>query len=358
MLPLLPYMFRSIFPVCIPLTQNFKTSFIMKVTFETLILKTSNMRTNFRVLCVVLAMSAYLFGCSNSDDIISGGPQKSKDMALDMPDQFKIIGEKHNEGLNYAFDQLRIYYEQSQTRSNGKIRKLSKKAYLGLMEKACQQYCVDNVNGYTNAYKTQTVSFAKTRSEVLSAMSPDIVVFVDKIKDALKNNPKTAEQLLDRLNIINKEAASALTGMNLAAVYAGTSTCYYSYIYWKENHMKWRLAVTNPKLLRHYSDEQLNAFVIKNGKLTPPSVTRGFWGDAWNGVTETWDSVTDSVSDWWDNGGEDVVGADASGAVIGAISGGTVGSAAGGVGAVPGAVVGGISGGASSSAGEIIEQLI
>lgn len=330
----------------------------MKVTFETLIKKTGNMKTNFKVLYGALFMGAFLFSCSSSDDYTDRGLKKNQDTVLNMPDQYKVIGEKHNEGLNYAFDELRIHYEQSQTRSNGKIRKLSKNACLNLMEKACQQYCVENVDGYTNAYKAQTISSVKTRSEALSIMSPEIAVFVDKIKNALKNDPKTSEQLLVRLNAINEEAASTLSETDLAAVYAGTSTCYYSYIYWKENHMKWRLAVTNPKLLSHYTDEQLNAFVIKNGKLTLPSLTRGFWGDAWNGVTETWDSVTDSVSDWWDNGGEDVVGADASGAVIGAISGGTVGSVGAGVGAVPGAIVGGISGGASSSAGEIIEQLI
>lgn len=154
------------------------------------------------------------------------------------------------------------------------------------------------------------------------------------------------------MNILNREAEQCLSEEDAAIVYAGTSTCYYSYLYWRENYMKWKIALKRPDMLNRFNDEMLNAFVIRKGRLVPPAQTRGIW----DSISETIDDVIDSVEDWYDESGKDIVKEDTKGAVSGAVSGAVTGSMAGGVGALPGAGVGAASGGISSSVAEIIDQ--
>lgn len=295
-----------------------------------------------------------MVGCSNDNDPEGIPEQSGKN--LEMPEKYKIIGKRHNEGLAVAFTALREHYEV-ETRAGGEIQKLSKEECLVLMEGALQKYCASKGCDDIELSKLSLVDGVKTRSMI--EMKLGVKVLVDKMMTEILDKERTPKQMVDVLNDINREAATTLCEEDAIAVYAGTSTCYYSYLYWKENHMKWIIALNNPELLGQYEDGVLNSFNIHRGELVPPSSadTRGWWDDAWGAIGETWDSGSEAVSNWWNyGGGKEVVAEDGAGAVGGAISGGIAGSALGGAGAAPGAGYGALAGGAGASVAQALRE--
>ena len=287
------------------------------------------------VLCTALFFCMCMVGCSNDNDPEGIPEQSGKN--LEMPEKYKIIGKRHNEALAAAFTALREHYEV-ETRAGGEIQKLSEEKCLVLMQGALQKYCASKGCDDIELSKLSLVDGVKTRSMI--EMKSGVKVLVDKMMTEILDKERTPKQMVDVLNDINREAATTLCEEDAIAVYAGTSTCYYSYLYWKENHMKWIIALNNPELLGQYEDGVLNSFNIHRGELVPPSSadTRGWWDDAWGAIGETWDSGSEAVSNWWNyGGGKEVVAEDGAGAVGGAISGGIAGSALGGAGAAPGA---------------------
>lgn len=298
-----------------------------------------------------------LTSCSN-DELNIPEPSKGS-LNLNMPEECKTVGIQHNEGLESAFIAIRKHYEQAKTRSNDTIHQLTKDQYFLIAKEGLKKFCKEKIGDYSIFDDEMTFEAnVVTRSQGESENSK-VLVFIEKIKRVLADEPKSSEQLVRKLNKINEEADQELSEIEATAVYAGTSTCYNSYVYWKENYMKWFLILNRPDLVERYSDEELNYFQLKNGKLIPPTYTRGWWDDAWSSVGETWDSTKKSVSDWWNyGGGKEVVGQDAGSAVEGAIGGAIAGSYGGGVGAVPGAIAGGIGAGAAGSIGAAISYWI
>ena len=160
-------------------------------------------------------------------------------------------------------------------------------------------------------------------------------------KSFAENPEMSSSELIDELNAVNNMALVQLSDTSkIHAVFSGTATCYSSYNYWKENHKKWIIALNYPELLDEYTDEELNALVPgEYGFVLPWTKSK---------ISELWQKVKDTVSDWWNNGGKEIVYADGRGAAIGAMAGAMVG----GAGAGPGAVAGG----ASASISEAIDQ--
>lgn len=310
------------------------------------------MRRIIYVFCIIAFASLSILSCT-SDEYDDGCTQETPE--LNIPEKYKIIGERHNEGLEAAFTAIRNFYEQPKTKSNK--TKLTKDEYLTIAQKGLKNYCNEQFGEYPELISHQTDIKTRAQSEI---ENPRMAAFINKIKDVLDNEPKNSTQLVAALNQINEEATRELSEIEATAVYAGTSTCYNSYMYWKENHMKWILILNKPNMVNKFSDEELNLFTIKNKKLMAPAQTRGgWWDDAWSSAGEAWDSTTDYVSDWWnEGGGKEVVADDAGSAVAGAIGGAIAGSSVGGVGSIPGAITGGVGAGAAGSISSAVEQWI
>lgn len=315
------------------------------------------MKKNVFISCSTLIVGIGLFfACTMNEDL---GEKKTQVENLMMPKEYAEIGEKHNEGLEAAFNEFRKYH-QVQKRSGQATRKLSQDECLAVMGKGLDRYL--RKEGYepdavqTRAIKSENTVTAK--KDYASALTPEVKPFMDKIRKALDDKDLNAEKLLAKLNAINIEAQSTLSETDLIAVYAGTSTCYNSYLYWKENYKKWVIGMNQPELLSAYDDQTLNAFTAKDGKLVPPIMKRDWWDDAWSSVGETWDDISDTVSDWWeDSGAKDVVTTDAGEAVSGALDGAITGKKTGGnAGAKIGAIVGAIGQGGYGSISEAIQQ--
>ena len=294
----------------------------------------------FLILIVVIT-SSVLLGCSKE---FNGMSPDNKELM--MPEDYIEVGEKHNQGLEAAFLSLRKFYQQ-QSRSMSDSVQLSGKDCFAIMEDGLKQYCKSE--GIDWELSLGGKKSNNTRARSVDMVDSPAFDYIDKIKQILLEGEKSPEQLLSKLNVLNKEAQLNLSESDANAVYAGTSTCYYSYLYWTENYMKWILAMNHPQLLLQFDDETLNAFVVKGDKLIPPVQSRGWWEDAWSSIGETWDSISEAVSDWWHDGGAEVVAADAGGAVAGALEGAIKGSVIGGVGAGPGAIMGAVAEGCTAS---------
>ena len=112
-----------------------------------------------------------------------------------------------------------------------------------------------------------------------------------------------------------------------------------------------------PELMALYDDQKLNAFTIKNGKLIPPSMKKGWWEATWNSIGETWDDICDTVTEEWEESGlEDIVLADAGEATVGAIEGAMIGKQGGARATTIGAIMGGLASGARGSISEGVQQ--
>lgn len=297
------------------------------------------------------------FACTMNEDL---GEKKTQVENLMMPKEYAEIGEKHNEGLEAAFNEFRKFH-QVQKRSGQATRKLSQDECLAVMGKGLDRYL--RKEGYeTDAVQTRAIKSENTgtaKKDYASVLTPEVKPFMDKIRKALDDKDLNAEKLLAKLNAINIEAQSTLSETDLIAVYAGTSTCYHSYLYWKENYKKWVIGINQPELLSVYDDQTLNAFTAKDGKLVPPSMKKDWWDDAWSSIGETWDDISDTVSDWWNNdGGKETVIADAGAAVAGAIKGGSAGSVGGPAGVVGGAAGTALEEGATASIATAIGEYL
>lgn len=300
------------------------------------------------IIPVIIATIFILSSCQKWND------DYSRSQLLNIPEKYRVIGEKHNEGLDFAFKAIKSHYAEVVTRNGGsKLNAMSKDNLLALGKQAAIDFSTKNTSNVPTNFCKDIInkSGGITTRSTNSTVNPKIGIYIQKIEDVLKNEPKSPEDLIDKLNKINEHASQNLSDQDAIAVYAGTVTCYNSYIYWKENFMKWVIAIKYPELLAQYSDDELNSFQFIDGKLMSPRVaTKSWWEDAWSSVGETWDSVKNSTSDWWNNGGgKIIVAADAGGAVMGAIDGAIKGAIIGGVGAGPGAIAGGITDGCRAS---------
>lgn len=314
------------------------------------------MKKIFGGCAIAIAAAGFFFACSMNEDF---SEQETPETQLMMPEEYAEIGKKHNEGLEAAFSEFRKYH-QVQKRSGQATGKLSQNECLAVMNKGLDNYL--RKEGYEpNTVQTRAIASGNTemaKKDYASALTPEVKPFMDKIKKALDDKDLNAEKLLAKLNAINIEAQSTLSETDLIAVYAGTSTCYHSYLYWKENYKKWIIGMNQPELLSAYDDQTLNAFTAKEGKLVPPVMKKNWWDDAWSSIGEGWDDISDSVSDWWENeGGKEVVAADAGGAAVGVIEGAMSGAFTG-PGAVGTAIGGAVKEGGTASIAACIAEMI
>ena len=294
-------------------------------------------RTFIKSIITLCAITVALthFSCEKTD---SNYPENH---SLCIPEEYQIVGKKHNEGLEYAFQAIRTYYADQMTKSGGMPKRMSKEELLALGEKSAIAFAEKNFSNVPDGFCQNLIEkMGDAATKSAGQPTSEVYAYIEKIRQALENEPKDENHLIEKLNVINQEAAQNLSQEDAAAVYAGTSTCYNSYIYWKENRMKWIVAINFPEYLSLYSDEDLNLFVGEE-LITSQALTKSWWDDAWSAIGETWDSIQNAVVDWWNNGGgKEIVLTDAGSAGVGAIEG----IVAGGAGAAAGAIAEGCRG--------------
>jgi hypothetical protein len=319
----------------------------------------TKIKLNYQTMICLFSAFLCFQGCSKFEEEFDSSTQKN------IFESYSKIGIEHNEGLEYFFNDVKNLHT-IRIKSDNKV-KFNKADYQSLAKQSVIDFCAKNENFNTSAQLCEESlnnawkkPLTKSNDEIL--INSDIKELLEELETVIAKDGgnKNLTNFQRDLEVINQKATNRLSETDAIAIYAATSTAFSSYQYWKKNHVKWMLALNYPELLELYSDDELNRFSIKNGDLIAPRTVRlkSWWDDAWSSVGETWDTISGSVNDWWDNGGSDVVAADAGGAAGGAIGGAIAGSAVGGVGAGPGAIAGAISTGCIGSIQETIEQWI
>lgn len=326
------------------------------------------MKTKLFLLCglfvAIFAVGVVVYSCSTEPFDFNPEPEFSIEVA-GIPAEYAVIGAEHNNAVEFAFQAIR---EVSciKTRS-GSEQKFSKKDLLKLSELAVNDFVKENHYFGADAAmyrevmsKSQGKSLSLTRSGMDEAgYSPELQQFLKRLGDAIFHVKVDGIKHLKReIEILVAEAQQTLGETELVAFYAGASTACASMAYWVGNHQKWQIALNNPELLLVYSDEELNDLEFKNEQLISGGMpmTRGWWEDAWSKVGETWDSISDSFNEWWNDSGKTTVTVDAGAAAAGALEAAAGGAVGGPVGVAVAAAVGGISVGASASIGAEISS--
>jgi AraC-like DNA-binding protein len=288
------------------------------------------------LVCMAL-LGVFAQGCSSDFD--SDVTIKN----LDIPKEYNEVGILHNEGLEYIFEELKAYGIEYMKNPRLKSRpfmenndEFIKQATLNF----CNQHEKLRKYGDILTHVLKDIPSLKSSSEEKN--SPSVQQLLDKIATVFNQEFKEKElsRLKEQLDVINQQAAQTLSETDASIIYCATSTGYHSYQYWMNNYKKWYFALNYPEILEQYNNEELNQLQLKNGIIR----TKGWWDNMWNTVESWWDSVSDAVNNWWNNGGADIVNADASGAAGGALTGLITGA-----GAIPGAIASGLAGSAKEA---------
>jgi len=114
------------------------------------------MRKVIYAFCVVAFASIFILSCSGNEFYDANSKENlesaiSGNQKLNIPEQYKTIGEKHNEGLESAFAALRSHYKQAKTRAsrNDTLRRLSKDECLSIAQQGLKEFCTDNIKNYS-----------------------------------------------------------------------------------------------------------------------------------------------------------------------------------------------------------------
>ena len=332
-------------------------------TFAKLLL-TKNYRIMFRKnlswigLVGLVFMGLIIYACSaDRDDAITVVSD------LDIPAEFIEVGKLHNEGMDFIFERLK--QQAIESVNNPTTKKFSAQGEDDIskfLKQATLDFCEQNKNLKKSLDICKYV--LDTPKKVLNAedINPNLRKLLDEIDVVLsKEFSKDKLNILKaQLDVINQKAASTLSETDAMVVYCTTSTGYYSFQYWMDNYTKWYFALNYPEILEQYNNEEFNQLQMKSDKISAKGW--GWLGDLFDTVEGWYVSTANSVEEWWNNNGRQILIADGLGAAAGAYS--TITTSAAGslvfgptgvvVATVSGAVSGAIQGSALGAVGSVL----
>ncbi|MDR1090520.1 MAG: hypothetical protein LBL79_05535 [Prevotella sp.] len=236
------------------------------------------------MICLFVAFLCFP-GCTEFEEEFDSSTAKS------IFESYSQIGIKHNEGLERFFNDVKNSHTV-RIKSGNKVN-LNKTDYQSLAKQSVIDFCAKNKNFNTSAQLCEESLNSAWKKPLIK--SNDAILRGSDIKELLEEletviakgeGDKNLTDFQRDLEVINQKAKNSLSETDAVAIYAATSTAFSSYRYWKENHVKWMVALNCPELLELYSDDELNSFSIKNGNLIAPGSIRlkGWWDDAWGAV--------------------------------------------------------------------------
>ncbi|GHT53167.1 hypothetical protein AGMMS49982_15480 [Bacteroidia bacterium] len=277
------------------------------------------------VLMSVLLSGVFMQSCSNEDEI---------DTATNINSDFETMGQEHNKGLDYIYEQLK----KNQGSNDVTLRSAS--SIFDIVKDASVQFISESDYGI-NIEKEKIYEIVNSTSEINSLRSAtannnlntDVLVLTDKqqhylnkynkIIESLKNN--NIDPVIKKLNKFDIEVASNCTPEEAVPLFAASSVGRHSLQYWNDNLYKWA-ALLNP--------DAKQAELALVPRLKSGTIEVNATEDDWQWFCNTLISMGQS---------------DGIGAAIGA----GMGLPVGGVGAIPG----GVAGGCYASAGAGIKSL-
>lgn len=268
----------------------------------------------------IVIMIAAIFAISIGN--ISCNREPEPPAPLDIPEEFNEVGRLHNEGLEFAFEQIKAQAIESVKNPNVKrlfvegndIREFAKKATL--------DFCRQNkkLKKDMDVYKLDVERFFtlnEGRKLVSEEISPALKGSLDELFSVLCIEFKKDDlpKLKAQLDAINKKAVAKLSEADATVLYCATSTGYSSYQYWMDNYKKWYFTMNFPEILEQYNNDELNKIQIKQGNIVRMG---GPFSDFFDTVENWWQKGTSTFVNWWnDHGIGQIIAADVTGAALG-----------------------------------------
>lgn len=312
------------------------------------------------IICIA-AIALVFQSCNNESGIPSSDSASKIAISsqydyLDLPTEYKQVGQFHNEGMDSVYKAVQAALASSSKATNAKRTSSNKEKsqkvtntcdLKSVINDATLKYCRSN-NLINKNYATSSMSRVKTSADI-DSLSPIQKEYLDKISEIVKSEYKNKDLagMKEKLNKINCDAKKNLEVGDAANIYIASTVAYASMQYWKKNIEKWYLLLKADEIEAKYGNtlSKANRFKLKAYELPEVVVT----ADApwWM-----------SLQSWWNANGEEVVKADLIGAAYEGLKGGLTAAgnglmfgpegavlAAGG-GAITGAVKGAIEGSA------------
>lgn len=283
----------------------------------------------FRSIAIVVATIATMVTLNSCEASANDYNSDNNDEMLSIPEKYKVIGEKHNEGLDYIFEELsKNKIEIVKTRS-------SNSDVFNLIKDASASFVLET-STYENLQKEDLfkiiddspVITKQTRSAVnsLGTFNDKQVRFIDKYMTIIEELDGDINVVIKKLMKLQNEVISSCTSEEAAPLLAGISVGCYSLQYWNDNLYKWdALNPNGTKALMKNTRTKSDVTEVKPTQ------------DEWDWFNSTLISMGQSDG-------------------IGAVIGGGLGALAGGVGAIPGAIVGGCNASAGAGVKELLKK--
>lgn len=296
-----------------------------------------------RSIYISVAITSILILFQSCNKTESENTISTNNVQLEMPEEFLKIGELHNQAVDYVFQSLRDYYKTELKSSNIQVYHMTKQELLDFGQIKVNEFLI--TEGLIGEKDLCSLNFSAPSLNEENT-SEELEFYFSNIRDILAEEPADLTVFATKLNLMNRKAELELsTPQQIQSVYAGTSTTYSSYIYWKANYKKWIIALNYPEVLDQYTDEELNRLEFGEDDFFLPddNMTKGWFKDKW-------EDVKTGVKDWWNNGGKDVIETDGAFGAASAITGSIIPG--------PGTVAGAVGTGGTASIAECIRQLL
>ena len=188
-------------------------------------------------ICISLAVASIIILFQSCNKIDSENTISTGDVQLEMPEEFLKIGELHNQALEYVFQSLRDYYEEPELKSpDTQVYHMTKQELLDFGRIKVNEFLI--AEGLISEKELNGMSFSAP-SPNDEDISEELEFYFNNMRDILVEEPTDLNAFATKLNIVNRKAELELPKtQQVQSVYAGTSTAYSSYIYWKANHKK------------------------------------------------------------------------------------------------------------------------
>lgn len=283
-------------------------------------MKKKNFFTSIGVVVATIAIVITLNSC-NKDNF-------GEDLDLSsIAEEYKLIGEKHNEGLDFILAELSVNkIEIAQTRSsNSDVFDIIKDASASFVL-ATNTYDKLQKDDLLNVINKAPIAIIQTRSSVnnIGVFNEKQMQFIEKYMTIIDELDGDINVVIKKLMKLQNQVMSSCNSEEAIPLLTAISVGCYSLQYWNENLHKW---------------DALNP----NGSSTLMMNAR-----TRSGSTEV--NTTQDDWDWFNSALISMGQSDGIGAALGA----GLGSLAGGIGAIPGA----IAMGCNASAGAGIKELL
>ncbi len=174
-------------------------------------------------------------------------------------EDFKFVGEEHNNGLVYIFDNLKLLNQNNGDKSTLEsvdLTILIKKFAIEFIESKNSTNIVnlETKKGIDLIHRIKTENQSKSSNTELNLypdslkanFSTDLIILLDELDIVMKNENTDLSEAIEAIEKIEKkESIAKLSDMEKMIIFTSCSMAKSSLSYWSENYDKWKTLFGN-----------------------------------------------------------------------------------------------------------------